>query len=104
MRVVKDMYDNAKTCVRAPVGDTEYFPVEVGLHQGSALSPFLFVVILNEMSKRIQDSVPWCMLFADDIVLVAETEEEVNAKLEQWRVTLEARGLHISRSKMKYLL
>ena len=46
---------------------------------------------------------PWCMLFADDIVLVAETSEEVNAKLEKWREILEGKGSRISRTKIEYL-
>ncbi|XP_076954466.1 uncharacterized protein LOC143628907 [Bidens hawaiensis] len=36
--IIKDMYDRTKTTVRAPVEDTDFFPVEVGLHQGSATS------------------------------------------------------------------
>ena len=76
------MYENARTCVQTPVRDTKYFPVEVGLHQGSALSPFIFATILDTITKDIQDEVPWSMLFADDIVLVGETNEEVNRKLE----------------------
>ena len=43
------------------------------------------------------------MLFVDDIVLVAETKEELNRKLEEWRVVLEDRGLRISRTKTEYL-
>ena len=39
------------------------------------------------------------MLFADDIVLVAETKVEVNAKLELWRETLESK----STNKTKYI-
>ena len=86
------MYENARTCVRTPVGDTKNFPVEVGLHQGSALSPFLFATILDTITKDIQDEIPWAMLFADDIVLVGETNEEVNRKLEIWRHNLESMG------------
>ena len=41
----------------------------------------------------------WCMLFADDIMLVEETCEEANIKLEEWRVVLESKGLRISRTK-----
>ena len=82
VRVIKDMYENARTCVRTPVGDTNNFPVEVGLHQGSALSPFLFATILDTITKDIQDEVPWAMLFADNIVLIGEMNEEVNRKLE----------------------
>ncbi|KAD4889082.1 hypothetical protein E3N88_21155 [Mikania micrantha] len=67
IEMIRDTYASAKTSVRAPVGDTDLFSVHVGLHQGSALSPFLFAVILDELSKSIQEDIPWCMLFADDI-------------------------------------
>ena len=43
------------------------------------------------------------MLFADDIVLIDETRQGVNVKLERWRHTLEARDFRVSRSKMEYL-
>ena len=43
------------------------------------------------------------MLFADDIVLVDETREGVNRKLERWRHTLESSGFRISRSNTEYL-
>ena len=45
----------------------------------------------------------WCMLFADDIVLIDESREGVNTKLERWRDTLEAKGFRLSRSKTEYL-
>ncbi|KAE8688665.1 hypothetical protein F3Y22_tig00110957pilonHSYRG00001 [Hibiscus syriacus] len=44
------------------------------LHQGSALSPYIFAVIMDDIYCATPDGVPWCMLFADDIVLVAETK------------------------------
>jgi len=43
------------------------------------------------------------MLFADDIVLIDETRDGVNTKLERWRDTLEAKGFRLSRSKTDYL-
>ena len=87
VRAIKDMYENARTCVRTPVGDTKYFPVKVGLHQESALSLFLFATILDAITKDIQDEVPWSMLFADDIVLVGETNEEVNKNYRSGDIT-----------------
>lgn len=42
IKVIKDMYDKAKTRVKTVRGDSEYFPVEMRLHQASVLSPFLF--------------------------------------------------------------
>ena len=51
----------------------------------------------------MQDEVPWCVLFADDIVLVVETKVEVNAKLEHWREALESKGLKISSNKTEYI-
>ena len=43
VRVVQDMYE------RCAVGVTEKFKVEVRLHQGSALSPFLFVMVMDRL-------------------------------------------------------
>ena len=46
---------------------------------------------------------PWCMLFVDDIVKIAESRNEVNVKLERWRTSVEGSGLRLSRSKTEYL-
>ncbi|XP_071695837.1 uncharacterized protein [Rutidosis leptorrhynchoides] len=51
----------------------------------------------------IQECIPWCLIFADDIVLVSDSKEELNRRLEQWRVALESNGLYISRQKTEYL-
>ncbi|GKF47330.1 retrovirus-related pol polyprotein LINE-1 [Tanacetum coccineum] len=97
------MYEGVKTRVRTTIGNTEFFPVEVGLHQGSAISPYLFTLILDELSRGIQESIPWCMIFADDIVLIAESTEGLNNIIEKWRKALEDNGLRVSREKTEYL-
>ena len=79
IELIQDMYRDATTMVRSAVGDTGAFPISVGLHQGSALSPYLFAIVVDELTKHVQEDVPWCMLFADDIVLVDETKEGVMA-------------------------
>ena len=35
---------------------------------------------MDELTRYMQDKVSLCILFVDDIVLVAETKVEVNAK------------------------
>ena len=103
VRVCQDMYREAYTQVRTAVGMTDKFPVTVGLHQGSALSPYLFNLVMDVMVRDVLEEAPWTMLFADDIVLVAETREELEQKLNRWRDVLESRGLKISREKTKYM-
>ncbi|KAL6568984.1 hypothetical protein OROGR_000709 [Orobanche gracilis] len=95
--IIKDMYEGVSTSVRTNVGRTEEFPIKIGVHQGSALSPFLFAIVMDELTRGIQNDVPWCMMFADDIVLIDETKVGVQQKLELWRDTLEARGFRLSR-------
>ena len=46
---------------------------------------------------------PWYMLFVDDIILVDETKEKANTKLELWREILKAWGFKLSRSKIEYM-
>ncbi|XP_076927188.1 uncharacterized protein LOC143590650 [Bidens hawaiensis] len=85
------------------MGDTASFSVEIAFIKVSALSPFLFEVVLDELSKSIQEIISWCMIFVDDIMIVADSKQDLNRRLEEWRVALERKGLSISRSKTEYL-
>ena len=101
--LIKDMYNNVMTRVRTSDGDTDDFPIKIGLHQGSTLSPYLFALVMDEVTRDIQGDIPWCMLFADDVVLVDESRAGVNRKLELWRQTLESKGFRLSRTKTEYM-
>ncbi|KAK3570316.1 hypothetical protein QTP86_017172 [Hemibagrus guttatus] len=103
VRVVQDMYEKSRTVVRCAVGQTEEFKVEVGLHQGSSLSPFLFAIVMDQLSEDVRQESPWTMMFADDIVICSEIREQVEENLERWRFALERRGMKVSRSKTEYM-
>ncbi|KAK3535778.1 hypothetical protein QTP70_021098, partial [Hemibagrus guttatus] len=103
VRVVQDMYERSRTVVRCAVGQTEEFKVEVGLHQGSALSPFLFAIVMDQLSEEVRQESPWTMMFADDIVICIESREQVEENLERWRFALERRGMKVNRSKTEYM-
>ncbi|KAK3559452.1 hypothetical protein QTP86_013634, partial [Hemibagrus guttatus] len=97
VRVVQDMYERSRTVVRCAVGQTEEFKVEVGLHQGSALSPFLCAMVMDQLSEEVRQESPWTMMFADGIVICSESREQVEENLERWRFALERRGMKVSR-------
>lgn len=61
-----------------------------------------YTLVLDVLTKHVKDLTLQCMLFADDLVLVGESREEINGKVETWREALEACGFHFSRSKTKY--
>ena len=63
IRVIQYMYEGVVTNVRTPEGETIDFPIRIGLHQGSALSPYLFNIVLNVLTASIQEEIPKCMLF-----------------------------------------
>ena len=75
VRVLQDMYESCKTVVRCAVGVTEKFKVEVGLHQGSVLSPFLFSMVIDRLTDEVRQESPWTM--TDGIVICSEIWEQV---------------------------
>ena len=100
--IVQNMYQRSYTQVRTAVGTTERFEVTVGVHQGSALIPFPFAIVLDCLTEDVRSEAPWTIMFADDVVICAERQEEVEENLERWRRALEDRGMHISRKKTEY--
>ena len=76
----------------------------MGLHQGSALIPLLFIVIMDVLTENIeQQDPPWAMMFSDDLVMCVMTREEVEEDLEKLRVVFVRHGLKISRTSSEYL-
>ena len=55
------------------VGDeySDSFDVRVGVHQGSVLSPLLFVIVLEALCMEFRTDCPWEILYADDLILSA---------------------------------
>jgi len=58
IKTINDMYEGVKTNVRTSVGETKYFPIDIGLHQGSFLSPLLLTIVMDELTREIQEEVP----------------------------------------------
>ena len=65
----------------------------MGVHQGSVLSPLLFIVVVEETTKECRVGDPWELLYADDLVLTAELREGVEALFGEWKGAFERRGL-----------
>ena len=101
--IVKDMYNGATATVRSAAGLTEELKVGVGLHQGSAFSPFLFAIIMDKLTEDIRKDAPWDMLFAAGVVLSKQNYKELEDDLEIWRNVREREGLEVSWNKTEYL-
>ena len=45
------------------------------------LSPLLFIIVLDVLSREAREGLPWEVLYADDLVLMAESEQELIVKM-----------------------
>ena len=75
------MYANARSRIRVGEGYNEEFEVKVGFHQGSVLSRLLFIIVLEALSREFRSGVRWEDIYADDLVIIAESLEECVERL-----------------------
>jgi len=99
---VKSMYAGAKTVVRTVYSNS--FEVKVGMHQGSALSPLLFVIVMEAISREFRVALPWELLYADDLTVIAETEEELIKRLTEWKDNVESKSVRVNMIKTKVMI
>jgi len=103
INVIKAMYVGATTAVKLKNGTSQEFDVKVGVHQGSVLSPLLFIIVLEALSSKFRKGLPWELLYADDLVLQAESEEELRVSIAKWKSGMEDKGLRVNMGKTKVM-
>ena len=97
------MYEGAQTVVRTTEGDSKAFNVKVGLHQGSVLSLLLFVIVMEMISRELRAGFHLELLYADDLILMAQSEERLCDKIGKWKSRLESKGLMMNTGKTKVM-
>ena len=73
------------------------FEVEIGLRQGSVLSPLLFIAVLDLISRKtVMKDAMKKLLCADDLVLVANDKQGLQETLLEWNELFTRHGLKLS--------
>jgi len=101
LNAVMAMYEGAQTVVRTTQEDSKAFNVKVGLHQGSVSSPLLFVIVMEMISRELRAGLPLELMYADDLILMAQSKESLRDKIVKWKSGLEAKGLKMNTGKTK---
>ena len=104
VRLVQGMYANARSRVCVGEGFSKEFEVKVGVHQGSVLSPLLFIIVLEALSREFRAGVLWEDLYADDLVIIADSLEECVRRLLIWKEVMEKKGLRVNAGKTKVMI
>ena len=100
---VMSMYTGAKTVFRTVYSNSKGFEVKAGMHQGSALSPLLFAIVMEAMTG-FRVAITWELLYADDLAVIAETEDKLIKSLNEWKNNLENRGMRVNMNKTKVMI
>ena len=96
---VMSLYEGAKTRVRVGLDLSEDFKVKVAVHQGSALSPLLFAIVVDVITESVRNGLMSEMLYADYLVLTSETMKGLRGKFWKWKEAFESKELKVNLGK-----
>ena len=101
---MKSLYLQSEACVRVQRKNSEWFEVVMGVRQGCTMSPWLFILVMDSIVREARESFQGgvqlegskvqFLLFADDLVLVAENEdikknaEVLNEVMKKWKMRI----------------
>ena len=116
LNIIKNIYDYVLSSVKYANGTTEFFTCPNGLKQGCILSPMLFSLLAQDITNEIRNRGGYdiqltpdivelsILLFADDIVLIAETVFELQNKLDVLYEVATKLGLIVNIVKSKVVV
>ena len=61
-------------------------------------------MVMEALSREFRVALPWELLYADDLVVIAETEEDLIKRLNEWKDFVENRGVRVNMNKIKVLI
>lgn len=115
IRLMKHLYDSSSTRIRLEHGNTENIDISIGLAQGEVLSPLFFSLYIADIEKILRNSGIsgvkvskqldlQILLFADDMVVLAESEQQLQRKLNILREYFLSLDLKVNMSKTKVIV
>ena len=104
IRTVMALYTVACTVLRTDAGLSESFKVKAGLHQGLVMRPLLFAALMDVVSREARSALPSELLYADDLVLMAPTMEQLGRSVAEWRASLLDKELKVNTGKSKVMV
>uniref|UniRef100_A0A914VFU1 Reverse transcriptase domain-containing protein n=1 Tax=Plectus sambesii TaxID=2011161 RepID=A0A914VFU1_9BILA len=100
---VQLLYRDPKSHVQAAAGTSKDFRITVGVHQGSVLSPLLFIIIMDVITRDLHQQPPWTLLYADDVMLAATNKADLQHQVQAWSDRLARFGLRLNVKKTEYM-
>ena len=78
--------------------------VRVGVHQESLLSPLIFAIVVDVVTEHARDRLLNEILYADDLVLMSESMDDLKERFQKWRSALKGKGLKVNAGKTKMMV
>ena len=114
LRIVKDMYENVKSSVKVLNTYSSFFEYAIGLRQGEVMSPILFSLFLEDLELFLQndetsglsidDIVLILLLFADDMIILGDSPDDVNKSLQLLENYCDKWSLEVNTLKTKAMV
>lgn len=109
-RLIRSLYIDCSSVIITDIGLSDWFPVQGGTRQGAVLSPFLFSLVISPLADLLPNMNMGtsfgpirigCLLFADDIVLIADSAQELQAIMNAATVFFRKWRFQVSSSKTR---
>ena len=112
LRILKSMYASTKLCVRKFSSLSDFFDSNVGVKQGEPLSPFSFLMFVNDvygsLSADIEENIDYytifMLLFADDMILIAKTPQGLQMLLNKLYIYCNEWHIEVNTQKTKTVI